>query len=318
MLELVSKNRTPRLPKSLELVILFDTMKNRTGVLVLAVLCLGLGIGLIVIWTHSTKQQQADAASIVTLSNNLATVSETLQAHDLVITNLYKERDENRGTIQDLHSRVTTVSNALSKTTSELTERTSQLTQKSDELSRKGDELTRTQKSLETQVAEVAKRDTEIAKLQRQNQDLDKQAFDLGTSITNLNLQITETQRKLADSNADKAALDKELKRLMAEKAELERQFNDVNVVRAQYAKLKEEMYAARRVEWARTGVYSSAEEKGASGLMSRPTVVQAQPPKKAQPSAGKSTSQYNLNVEIKSDGSVKVISPVTNAPARP
>jgi hypothetical protein len=93
----------------------------------------------------------------------------------------------------------------------------------------------------------------------------------------------------------------------MAEKAELERQFNDLTVLRAQVAKLKEELSVARRLEWIRQGLFASAEQKGAQKLMQgiNPVTKPAKP-----------TPTYDLNVEITSEGKVRVIPPLTNAPA--
>jgi len=132
---------------------------------------------------------------------------------------------------------------------------------------------------------------------------LDKKAADLSLSLTNLTVQIAETQRKLAASEGDKAFLEKELKRLMGEKAELERQFNDLVVLRAQVAKLKEELNIARRLEWIRKGLFAVEEQKGAQLLMQRQPVA-------------KTTNVYDLNVEVNADGSVRVIPPLTNGPA--
>ena len=126
------------------------------------------------------------------------------------------------------------------------------------------------------------------------------------TAITNLTAQIEETKRKLATSEGEKGFLEGELKRLVAEKAELERQFNDLKVLRAQVAKLKEELTVARRLDWIRRGLFASNQEKGATRLMQTSTSQQPKPPE----------PNYDLNVEVSSDGSVKVIPPLTNTPA--
>jgi predicted nuclease with TOPRIM domain len=134
----------------------------------------------------------------------------------------------------------------------------------------------------------------------------------LSLQITNLNAQIAETQRKLTASEGDKAFLEKELKRMMAEKSELERQFNDLTVLRAQVAKLKEELSIARRLDWIRRGLFASADQKGAQQLVQAgPAAVGTGQPK---------TNLYDLNVEVSADGSVRVIPPLTgtNAPPKP
>src|SRR6266404_5142623 len=96
--------------------------------------------------------------------------------------------------------------------------------------------LTRTETSLKTSLEEVAKRDAKIA----------------------------DTQKKLAASEGNREFLEQELKRLTSEKAELERQFNDLAVLRAQVSKLKDELSIARRLDWLRRGIFANAELKGA------------------------------------------------------
>jgi chromosome segregation ATPase len=165
--------------------------------------------------------------------------------------------------------------------------------------------LNQTEASLKASQNAVAERDQKIAALETQNRELDEKAIDLSAALTNLTLQITETQRQLDASQGDKEFLEKELKRLIAEKAELERQFNDLAILRAQVAKLKEELSIARRLEWIRKGLFAADEQKGAQKLMTmRPPPA---PPK---------TNVYDLNVEVSSDGSVKVIPGLTNPPA--
>jgi hypothetical protein len=95
----------------------------------------------------------------------------------------------------------------------------------------------------------------------------------------------------------------------MAEKAELERQFNDLAVMRAQVVMLKEKLTIARRLEWIRKGIFASSPQKGAERLMQKPAATSDAAQQSKQ-------SSYNLNVEVKADGTVRVIPPVTNSPA--
>jgi hypothetical protein len=90
---------------------------------------------------------------------------------------------------------------------------------------------------------------------------------------------------------------------LQTEKAELERQFNDLSLLRTQVAKLKEELSIARRLEWIRMGIYGMQTQKGAEKLMQAA----------ATPSTG---TPYGLNVELKQDGSATIISGQTNSAA--
>jgi hypothetical protein len=76
---------------------------------------------------------------------------------------------------------------------------------------------------------------------------------------------------------------------------------------------LRDELSIARRLEWIRRGLYGDV-NKGAQ-LLQRGFTAKAPEPTNAP--AGK--GQYNLDVELSRDGSVKVNTPAaakTNAPA--
>jgi hypothetical protein len=257
-------------------------MKNRLGLILLAVLCLGLGIALITFRNNAVEEKRNDTDAILGFSNKWVETSTKLEDQKQVNAEMEKDLDVRKKALIELTNNFTTVSSNLLDTS---------IT------------LAKTEVSLKASQEEVAKRDAKIAELEAQNQVLDKQAVDLSTSITNLTLQIADTEKKLAASEGDKAFLQKELKRMMAEKAELERQFNDLTVLRAQVAKLKQEMNIARRLEWIRQGLFANSEQKGAQRLMQGMG---------ASPSQVKSaTPAYDLNVEVGADGSVKVIPPL-------
>lgn len=260
-------------------------MKNKLALIVLAVVCVGLLVGLAVVKNQAGEQKKQDAVIIVNYSNDLVNTSASLNEQRQVTTMLERDVESHKKALAELTNNFTQVSTELSKTTANLAQ---------------------TQAALKTSQEEVARRDSKITELEAQNQVLDKQALDLSAAITNLTVQIAATEKKLAASEGDKAFLEKELKRLTSEKAELERQFNDLAVLRAQVAKLKEELSIARRIEWIRQGLFASGEQKGAQKLLQG---VNTAPAKPVRPS-------YDLNVEVSSDGSVKVIPPLTNAPA--
>jgi chromosome segregation ATPase len=262
-------------------------MKNRIGVIVLVLICLGLGLSLVFSKKQAAKQQQVDAETNSALSNDLAVVNGKLEDERKVNATLTSDRDKTLADNKHLSNTLLTVSANLDQTKTT---------------------LAKTEADLKASQEETAKRDAKIADLEAQNQALDKRALDLSTAITNLTTQIEDTKRKLAASEGEKGFLEGELKRLVAEKAELERQFNDLKVLRAQVAKLKEELTIARRLEWIRRGLFSSSDEKGASRLMQPAAAAQPKPP----------ATNYNLNVEVHSDGTVTVVPPATNAPAKP
>jgi len=265
---------------------LLGAMKNRIGVIVLAVVCLALGIGLIASRKQASDRQQQDSERIETLSNKWVKTSGDLEEQKQVAAMYEKDLETKKKAFLEL---------------------TNTFSQVSAELSQTSLKLAGTEASLHASQQELAKRETKITELEAQNLALDKQSLELSTTLTNLTIQIAETERKLAASEGDKAFLEKELKRLMAEKAELERQFNDLTVLKAQVARLKQELNIARRLEWIRQGLFASAEQKGAQKLMQTggKTPSLAKAPKPA----------YDLNVEVNADGTVKVIPPLGTRP---
>ena len=257
------------------------------GLIVLAALCLGLGVALFLTHKTATEEKQKDTGTISQLSNKWVDTDGKLSEQKQVSLTLEKDLEARKQQFSALTNQYTTVAGTLAKTE---------------------DSLKQTENSLKATKEEVVQRDAKIAQLEQQNRDLDQRALDLGGAITNLTSQIAVTQGKLARSEGDRAFLETELKRLMAEKAELERQFNDLVLVRAQVAKLREELNVSRRLEWIRKGLFPSDEMKGAQKLMQKDL---APPP--AEPKG-----HYDLNVEVNADGTVRVIPPATNAPAAP
>lgn len=255
-------------------------MKTMIGVIILAVLCLGLGVALFTTKKQATEEKKKDVEIISTLSNKWGETSGKLEEQKQVNLSLEKDVESRKQQFSQLTNKYSEVAGALVKT----------------------------EDFLKASKEDVAKRDVKIAELEQQNKDLDLRAADLSTALTNLTAQIVDTTGKLARSEGDKAFLEKELKRLMAEKAELERQFNDLVLVRAQVAKLREELNVSRRLEWIRKGLFASDDQKGAQRLMQKtPT-----------PAPADAKGHYDLNVEVNADGSVRVIPPLTNAPAAP
>jgi chromosome segregation ATPase len=258
-------------------------MNNKFGIVLLIAVCVGLGAWLVVVRNQAADRQHEDARQIDTLSNNLSVAQGKLDEEKTLNATLNKDLDD-----------------AKKKFESAITELTNSFTQVSSN-------LVVDDAALKASREDVAKRDAKIADLEQQNAALDKKASELTSQIADLNTQIAEKQKKLAASEGDKAFLEKELKKLIADKAELERQFNDLTVLRAQVAKVKEELNIARRLDWIRQGLYANADQKGAQRLM------QGGPTPQAKAAA---RPNYDLNVEVGSDGSVHVIPPPTNSAA--
>ena len=256
-------------------------MKANTWITLLVILCLALGAALIFVFNKSKKEAGSLDAQRVQLSNSWAQTS--AQLADQVKTNIALETN-----VVVLAEKVQALSNELSDVTVNLAKT------KAD-----------AKAAAQTAQEEMAKRDAKINELEIQRDDVTKRMTELNVSITNLEQQIADTEKKLAASEGDRNFLLKELKRLQAEKAELERQFNNLAFLREQVRKLRDELSISRRLDWIRRGlgIYSTSQKAG-----ERPSIT-------ARPPAVPSTN-FNLDVELRQDGSVKVAPAATNAPA--
>jgi hypothetical protein len=107
---------------------------------------------------------------------------------------------------------------------------------------------------------------------------------------------------KLVASETNNAFLEEQLKQQVAAKNDLQRKFDDLQTVRKQVKKLRDDALTARRLEWMRQGIDPSTPLKGGQLLMRRT-------PKPAAPN-------NELNVEVGSDGSVHIVPGLPNAPA--
>ena len=146
--------------------------------------------------------------------------------------------------------------------------------------------------------AEIVVRDQKIAKLEVERDDLTLKMSSLNERIVQMEGKIVNTEGQLAAARGDRAFLLKELTRMQAEKAELERQFTDLAVLRDQVNRLQNELAVARRVDMIRAGGYGGQQLKGAGLLRSK----QFKP-------APTTTESYDLDVEIKTGGAAPTIS---------
>lgn len=254
-------------------------MNSKTVAAFLFIIALVLGGGLFYLRTTSVEEKKKDTATIQQLSN---TVSETtMKLEEQKLVNLSLERDFAAQTeeLKGLSNRLAATSTNLEKT------------------------QTDAKAAADVAKAEMLKRDAKIAELESERDGLTKRMTDLTGSIGKLETQIADTQRRLEASEGDRDFLLKELKRLQTEKAELERQFNDLALLRDQVRKLRDEMSITRRLEWIRRGLYGSFAKKGGELLQKGFVGAPAQ-------------TNYNLNVELTREGTVRVIPPLTNAPA--
>ena len=251
-------------------------MKTKLGIVILAMACGGLVIGLFATKNAADERLKKDADAILDFSNQL--VAATANLDELRQVNLMLTND-----LAGSRQEALTFSNQFTETSGMLAS---------------------TQASLQSAQDQITSLNSRIASLETRNQVLDHRAAALTNAIASLNEQIADTQQKLASSETNNTFLEKELQRQTAAKAELESKFNNLSTVRAQVKKLKNDLLIARRLQWMREGSAPGSQQKGAQLLMQSTASAPARPP------------HYDLNVEVSSDGSIHVIPLPASAPA--
>jgi chromosome segregation ATPase len=246
-------------------------MRTQLGIIILVVVCVGMIVALVAERRSADTRQKKDVDTILDFSNQLTTASVNLDELHQVNLMLTNDLDATRQTLTVLSNQYVTTSTSLSNTTAAL-------------------------KTAQDQIAD----------LEAQNQALDQQVAEATNTMANLSTQIAETQMKLVESETNNTFLESELERQVAEKAELERKFNNLNQVRTQVRKLRDDLLIAQRLKWMREGTDPSQQHKGAQLLMARGSVT----------NRVMGPAHYDLNVEVSSDGSVQVVPTMTNAPA--
>jgi chromosome segregation ATPase len=181
-----------------------------------------------------------------------------------------------------------------------------QIVQLSNSLAAASATLAESQVSLASAQTQITNLSLHITDLEAENKALDQRTAELTNTIAQLNALIANTRQQLATSETNNAFLQQELQKQMAQKAEIEHKFNDLSALRQQVSKVKTELFIARRVQLMKN---DNGQKRGAELLMTRNPIVTNSP----------NAAAYGLNVEVGSDGSVKVIPPLvapTNAPA--
>ena len=253
----------------------------KAAIVILVIFCVGLGAALFYRHSNAVEEKKHDEQIKATLTNTVENTKSKLEDQERITM------------ILETNLNLTVAERAAF----------------SNNLIKVKDELQKTQKEAEAAAeaakVEMAKRQARIDELTGQIDDQTKKLTDLNTAIEGLNQQIATTEKKLLASEGDREFLLKELKRLQAEKAELERQFNDLAVLRSQVSRLKEELSVSRRLEWIRNGIYGQQDKKGAERLLFTST-----------PETNR--QNFNLNVELKQEGGAVIVPQATNAPPAP
>lgn len=249
-------------------------MNSKIVAIVLTLVCLLLAAGLIYRHNTATHEKKQDVATIRHYSNEWAETSRKLDEQKLVNLSLERDFATQSEELKTYSNNLVSVSANLARVQSDA------------------------KTAAETAKEEVRKRDLRIAELESERDDMSKKMSELTSSISTLETQIADTQRKLDASEGDREFLLKELKRLQAEKTDLERQFHDLAQLRDQVRRLRDELSVSRRLEWIRRGLYGSL--KGGE-MLRRGFATSA------------SRTNFNLDVEIRRDGGATIL---TNAPS--
>ena len=249
-------------------------MKTKLGVVILIVAFVGLVIALFAMKNTADERFKKDSDAILDFSNQLVTARANLD--ELGQVNLKLTND-----LASSHQETLAFSNQFTEVVGS---------------------LATTKASLQDALGRITGLNQRIAGLQTQNQVLDQRAAALSSAIAGLNAQIADTQQKLTDSETNNTFLETELQHQTIARAELEGKFNSLTVVRAQAKKLKEDLVVARRMQWMREGTDPSLQPKGGQQLVQRTAPVPVRPP------------HYDLNVEVSSDGAIRVMPAATNA----
>lgn len=265
-------------------------MKIKVVLVILAVAAAGLAIALFATKKQADDQHATDVKDINDFSNQVVDANEHLKEASQVNLTLSNDLAASQQQLALSAEELTQLSNHLATANAALADIKTTLAD--------------TKTSLATEQEMVTNLNLRIADLEAQNKALDLQAEALSKAMAQLTVQIEETKNQLAVSETNSAYLQGELQKQLAQKAELEHRFNDVDELRAQVRKLKDEMFVARRVQMMKS---DNGNKKGGQLLMMR------NPPAASAPARNPSATNYDLNVEIGSDGSMKVIPPVTN-----
>ncbi|MBN2506050.1 MAG: hypothetical protein JXQ71_05095 [Verrucomicrobia bacterium] len=211
------------------------------------------------------------------------------------ITDLTTEVEETKSKLDEQQTVNARLTGDLKNTQTQLTNKVNEATRLTTALAEAQAQSKANAEAYQAAQARERQAQAKIDSLSEQIDTQTQQLTDLNSAIKGLNDQIAATETKLAASEGDREFLLKELKRMQSEKADLERQFNDLAMLRTQISKLREELSIAKRIEWIRSGLYGSTERKGAERLLLGTT-----PSPPARPG-------FDLNVEIRQDGSAIV-----------
>jgi predicted RNase H-like nuclease (RuvC/YqgF family) len=281
-------------------------MKPKIAIIVLVLALLALAIALFAIKQQDTDVHNTDVKTIVNYSNKL---------------------DEAKGEITELVKVNTDLTNDLSATRIQLSTANEHIEQLSNSLMTAEVSLENTTALLAIARNQVTNLNVKVSDLEWHNKSLEQNQQELTNTIGQLNVKIADTERRLAKETKNRTFLEKELAKQIALRTDLEGKFNSIVEMRAQIRKLRDEKIVQDRLTAMKDPTVG---KKGAELMLlqsagqnphtaAQPIAITKTAGTNAAAAAKPAATDYNLNVEVGSDGSVKVIAPLstTNAPAK-
>ena len=245
------------------------------------------------------------AGTAIYLSQTIKEKEAVIEAHEKKITGLETAKDTLETEKAALVDKLDTTTKTLSSTETKLSDLTNEHYEslKEMEVQRKVEEDLMEQISAKDE--KISALNGELQTAQSKNRDYDSQIKTLNSEMADKDREIDDIGRRLKSTEEDRDHLLLEQKKLIAEKAELEKQFQDILVLRKKVQQLQVELMASKKLEWLRRGFYGGARKKGGSQLMS---MSKRNNPKTVSANA-------DLNVEVRRDGTVKIVPIETNSP---
>jgi septal ring factor EnvC (AmiA/AmiB activator) len=203
--------------------------------IVLALVCTGLVVSLVVMKRGDNAQHENDAGAIADFSNRLESAQMQIAACNGMIL-LYSNR------LEESRSASSTFSNRLIEAESTIALDTEQIT------------------NLNRQVAGI----------ESENQTLGRRVMDLTNQVADLTSQISLIETNLDQANKDYALLEDRLRRDVAERVVVERKFNNLTELGARIWYLQQNPAAAISAESIYAGLDVEVKSNGTLHVISR------------------------------------------------
>ena len=260
------------------------------------------GYGLIIFAVLATLAGAVTAVFLIGANETISTQAATITKHEVKIEGLKSEKATLETNKADLTQKLDTTTTTLRSTETKLSDLTTEH-YKTIAVQQKVEE--KLMEQISAQDKEISALNSKLSTAQNKNRDYDSKIKDLNSQMADKDRAIDDIGRRLKSTEEDRDHLLLEQKKLIAEKAELEKQFQDILVLRQKVQQLQVELMASKKLEWLRRGFYGGARKKGGSRLMGMGKKSQS---KTVSPNA-------DLNVEVRRDGTVKIVPIETNSP---